>query len=223
MNKESPPSIRPLVYLVAISFILFSSAIILYEAQPHRRVSALSVPTPDFSVGPQFSATINQTLVMEQTMPSYVYVAVNNTLVFESLQPHVVILTSGRSTLSRFNITTGAFPSWVHGPIFIVYGHVDPTLVFLSGAQVNAQVINIDGDMLHSFALAPVSYKEVSFASIPSLMFRSYLSNSTIVVHGASITFKLPAGSYEYFSLVSGQNQAQSFGMYGKIESVTTG
>ncbi|MDG7001443.1 MAG: hypothetical protein JRN15_20285 [Nitrososphaerota archaeon] len=84
-------------------------------------------------------------------------------------------------------------------------------------------MINIDGDMLHDFALAPVSYTGVSFASTPSLMFRSYLSNGTILVHGASITFKLPAGSYAYFSLIKGQNQAQSFGMYGKIESVATG
>lgn len=46
---------------------------------------------------------------MEQTTPSYVYFTTNNTLVFESLQPHIVILTCGRSTLSRFNITTEPF------------------------------------------------------------------------------------------------------------------
>ncbi|MCL5067973.1 MAG: hypothetical protein M1368_06440, partial [Thaumarchaeota archaeon] len=133
--------------------------------------SALSITSPSYSNGNGFSTTINESLILEQSPPPYVYFAKNNTLTFMSLDPHITILTAGRSTLKKFNITTDAFPSWVHGPVFVVYGHVDPTLVFLSGAEVNATVINIDGDMLHNFACTSASYAGVALASIQPLMF----------------------------------------------------
>ncbi|MDH2902127.1 MAG: hypothetical protein PXY39_14255 [archaeon] len=219
-----------LFILLTIAFLLFAVGIIVYGARVSSEMGIPLVTQYSYNVGTSFTTTINQALSMEASPPSYAYFSQNNTIVFTSFSPQVVVLTSGRSTLHKFNITTSEFPSWVHGPVFVIYGHVDPTLVFLNGATVNFTVINIDGDMYHTLAMTQnggvntsAYYYNNNDTNIPSLGPRmpSISNSSLIMVNGFTMFCKLPQGTFRYVSLVPYQNQAKLFGMYGEIDVVS--
>lgn len=131
------------------------------------------------SAGPGFpsgTVGVDEAIAAMRSPPAYVTVdKTGNTLTFGSQEPSVQVLAMMPDDAA--NLTGMQPPSYSSGDVFVIYGLINPTLVFQPGARLNITVANLDDDMYHNFVLTtlapPYSYVMMASGMGPGMMYNA--------------------------------------------------
>lgn len=115
-----------------------------------------------------------QSAMMEATTnpPSYAtLIPSNDTAIINSSSVHITVYAMMGSM--AVNVTGHSLPSYSSGDVFVIYGLINPTLIFDSGTQyvkLTITVINLDNDMYHNFVITsmPPPYQYMVYGMMES-------------------------------------------------------
>ena len=159
------------------------------------------------------------------SVPSYVKVfPANDTVVINSTYVKLTVYAMMGSMAEK--ITGQKMPAYAHGDVFVIYGLINPTLVFnTAGRPVTLIItlINLDDDMYHNFVLT-VQSPPYSYMVGPGMM--SFSGGFMEMMPYLPPTSNGNAYTYSYSVQLRGQNtfwyictypgHAEN-GMYGEI------
>jgi rusticyanin len=170
---------------------------------------------------------IDQAIAMMRALPAYAQLnAANNTITFTSKAASVLVIATMPEEAA--NLTGLQPPKYANGDVFVIYGLINPTLVFQKGATLNLTVVNLDNDMFHNFVLTslspPYSYMMMASGGMgPGMMYRFFSTMPLMApasyqqgyAHVYSYDLTLGStGTFWYACTYPGHAQS---GMYGVI------
>ncbi|MGC8661483.1 MAG: plastocyanin/azurin family copper-binding protein [Nitrososphaeria archaeon] len=215
--------------------VVFASPLIFYHNLTSYSGSSQTygpgtMPYNSGSMMTYYGQTVSvQSAMMEVTAnpPPYVtLMPLNDTAIINS-SSNIHITAYAMMGSMAVNVTGHPLPAYSSGDVFVIYGLINPTLVFASdtpSVKLTITVVNLDNDMYHNFVITstPPPYKYMAASSTMvsfsgNLMYMMpYLpptSNGEAFVYTYSVQLQ---GHGQLWYLCTYPGHAES-GMYGEI------
>lgn len=164
---------------VLLTVVFISPFIFYYNTAPYAGSSLTYSPgMMSYNSGDMmiyYGHTVSvQSAMMEATAnhPPYVtLIPSNDTVIINSSSVHITVYAMMSSM--AVNVTGHSLPSYSSGDVFVIYGLINPTLIFNSGVQsvkLTITVVNLDNDMYHNFVITSISppYQYMAYSMMES-------------------------------------------------------
>ncbi|MGC8558218.1 MAG: hypothetical protein ACP5NC_04420 [Nitrososphaeria archaeon] len=210
---------------VLLTVMFVPSLIFYYNTTPYAK--SLQTYGPDMmpynngGMMAYYGQTISlQSAMVEATAnpPSYVtLIPSNDSAIINSSSVHITVYAMMGSM--AINVTGNSLPSYSGGDVFVIYGLINPTLIFDSGAQsvkLIITLVNLDNDMYHNFVITsiPPPYQYIIYGMMePSADYLPPTQGGSAYTYTYSIQLHGPAQLW-YICTYPGHAED---GMYGEL------
>lgn len=147
---------------VLLTVMFVSPYIFYYSSTPYAGSSQTYGPRMMPSNSGGMMTYYGQTVLVQSAImkittnpPSYVtLIPSNDTAIINSSSVYITAYAMMGSM--AVNVTGHPLPAYSSGDVFVIYGLINPTLIFVSGTQsvkLTITVVNLDNDMYHNFVI----------------------------------------------------------------------